>query len=82
MHRFATVAAAQQRRVSDIAGALTTGESARRHAFVVLRLDDADATGWLLAELDAPVYRLAPAPDACSAPGAEATAGESTAVTR
>lgn len=80
MRRFATVTQAEQKRVSDITGSAFSGEAARNHVFVILRLDDADATGWLLAELGAPVYVLAPTPDAATAPGAGAPADESTAV--
>lgn len=78
LRRFATVTQAEQKRVSDIAGHAFSGEAARQHVFVVLRLDDDDTTGWLLAELTAPVYALAPTSDACHAPDVGASAQEST----
>lgn len=57
---FLTVINAEQRRVSEIDELSFNSESARNHWFVVLRLEgDGATTGWLIGELDAPVYCLA-----------------------
>jgi hypothetical protein len=56
--RFLTVAAVEHKRVADIKDVLAT-EAARAHLYVEMRLDGAEASGWLLAEPDAPVYCLA-----------------------
>jgi hypothetical protein len=56
--RFLTAAAVKHKRVADIGDFLAT-EAARAHLYVEMRLDGAEVAGWLLAELDAPVYVLA-----------------------
>lgn len=79
---FLTVAEARHLTVGDIPGMLFATAERRRHPFVVLRLADACGSGWRFAELDAPVYVLAPAPDACNAPDAGTTADDPTAAAR
>ncbi len=56
--RFLTVAQIKHKRVADIKDVLAT-EAARAHLYVEMRLDGAETSGWLLAELDTPVYCLA-----------------------
>lgn len=49
------------------------------HPFVLLLLTGpGTATGWIIGDLDTPVYVLASTPDAIHAPGAEASADKST----
>jgi len=53
------------------------------HQFVLLRLQGRGATtGWIIGELDTPVYALVPAPDAATASGAGASVQELTAAQR
>lgn len=80
---FLSVTGAERKTIGDIAGLTWVSEKYRAHPFMVLALSRSDGiTGWLLADFDAPVYVLAPAPDAIHAPGAGATADESTAAGR
>lgn len=78
---FLTVADAWHMHLGDIKSLenqITSATAA--HPFVLLRLAGGSfTTGWIIGELDTPVYVLAPTPDAIPAPGAEATEGESTA---
>lgn len=78
---FLTVADAWHMHLGDIKSLenqITSATAA--HPFVLLRLaGDRFTTGWIIGELDTPVYVLAPTPDAIPAPGAGATEGESTA---
>jgi len=56
--RFLTVADVERKSLADIKDVLAT-EAARSHYYVEMRLDGAERTGWLLTELDTPVYVLA-----------------------
>lgn len=58
---FLTVIEARHMRLGDVAELYTQiGETGRAHQFVLLRLQGAGATtGWLIGELDTPVYCLA-----------------------
>jgi len=58
-------------------------ESTLAHQFVLLRLQGRGATtGWIIGDLDTPVYVLAPTPGAATAPGAGASVQELTTVQR
>jgi hypothetical protein len=56
--RFLTVAAVEHKRVADIDDVLAS-EATRAHLYVEMRLDGVEVAGWLLAELDTPMYVLA-----------------------
>jgi len=82
---FLTVIAVSHLRVSQIndPNLRFLSEESRNHPFVLLQLQgDRQATGWLIGELDTPVYVLAPTPDAATASGAGASGQESTAAQR
>jgi hypothetical protein len=57
---FLTVVEAKVMTVGQISELIFSSESARSHRFVVLRLEGNGATtGWIIGELDTPVYCLA-----------------------
>lgn len=56
---------------------------AATHPFVLLRLEgNGCVTGWIIGELDTPVYVLAPTPDAATASGAGTSVQKPTAAQR
>ncbi|MFL6113242.1 MAG: hypothetical protein ACJ786_18065 [Catenulispora sp.] len=80
--RFLPVIEARHLTIGDIPALVFSSDNAKRHPFVLLRLAEDDRSGWIVGELTTPVYVLAAAPDAIHAPGAGATADESTAARR
>jgi hypothetical protein len=57
--RFLAVVNVRHLTVGDIVDPSVAGETSRRHPFVLLRLADQGGTGWIIGEVDAPVYVLA-----------------------
>lgn len=57
--RFLPVVRADRMTVSQIPGLSFVSESARTHPFALIRLEGDGAAGWIVGELDTPVYCLA-----------------------